>query len=225
MIGKLNKKFYSYHKVPSKKISDGSYFVDNDFFDLKISKKKIKSKLKINSKKIVLFVGKLISRKNPIEFLQLAKLFRNNKDIKFIMIGNGILKKECAQYVKKNNLLNVSIKGFVNQKEIRDYYWISDLLVVPSLYETWGLNINEAFASNTTVICTKNCGASEDLVDNGKTGFKYNVGDLRTLYKKTNYILNNKKIKNQISINMKKKLRKYNINTTLKSINKIINEK
>ena len=40
VIGKLNKEFYLYHKVPSKKLSKGLYFVDNDFFRSNNSKKK-----------------------------------------------------------------------------------------------------------------------------------------------------------------------------------------
>ena len=46
--------------------------------------------------------------------------------------------------------------------------------MVPSIYETWGLNINEALASQTPVIFLM-CGASADLIDEGKTGFKYKV--------------------------------------------------
>ena len=72
-----------------------------------------------------------------MEFLKLFKLFDDKKDIKFIMIGDGNLKNKCHQYIKKNKLNNTRILGFINQKKIREYYWISDLLIVPSKYETW----------------------------------------------------------------------------------------
>ena len=72
-IGILNKNFLLNHNVPRKKIYSGPYFVDNNFFS-----KKIKKKSK-NKKKIVLFVGKLIQRKNPFEFLNLAQMFKNKK--------------------------------------------------------------------------------------------------------------------------------------------------
>ena len=44
----------------------------------------------------------------------------------------------------------------INQKKLREYYKISNLLVITSFYETWGLTINEAFASNLPVICSEN---------------------------------------------------------------------
>jgi glycosyltransferase involved in cell wall biosynthesis len=224
-IGKLNRKFYLYHGVKNKKIFPAPYFVDNKFFLFKFNKKTLKKKLHFENKKIVLFVGKLIKRKNPFEFLELSKLYKKNLDIHFIMIGDGFLKNKCSDFIKSNNLQNVSIVGFVNQKELREYYKISNLMILPSFYETWGLTINEAFASNTPVICTDNCGCSSDLVENGKTGFIYKSGDLDGLYKKTKLILNDKKLSSLMTKNIKKKIKNYSLNYTTESISKILHEK
>ena len=211
--------------MPFKKLYPSPYFIDNDFFQLKTSKNKIKKKLKINSnKKVVLFVGKFISRKNPFEFIKLAELYRSHDDLIFLMIGSGYLEKECNEYIKKKKLKNIALLGFINQKKIREYYRASDLLVVPSIYETWGLNINEALASQTPVICSDVCGASADLIDEGKTGFKYKVGDSNKLYKKTNIVLYNKRIYARMIKNIKIKIKRYSIDQTLDSLKKIINE-
>jgi glycosyltransferase involved in cell wall biosynthesis len=224
-IGKLNKKFYLHHNVPNKKILSAPYFVDNEFFNFKFKKKKLKKKLNFEKKKIILFVGKLIERKQPFEFLKLAKLNVNNLNFHFIIIGDGNLKKSCQQFIKENKLQNVSLVGFVNQKKLREYYKISDLMILTSLYETWGLTINEAFASNIPVICSNNCGCSKDLVVNGKTGFTYKIGDLKNLNKKTHLILNDKKISAQMIRNIKKKIKKYSLKYTSDSICKILNDK
>ena len=224
-IGKLNKKFYLYHGVKNEKIFPAPYFVDNKFFLFKFNKKKLKKKLHFENKKIILFVGKLIKRKNPFEFLELSKQYKKNSDIHFIMIGDGLLKNKCFDFIKSNNLQNVSIIGFVNQKELREYYRISNLMILPSLYETWGLTINEAFASNTPVICTNNCGCSSDLIENGKTGFIYKSGDLDDLYKKTKLILNDKKLSSLMTRNIKKKIRNYSLKYTSNSIYKILNDR
>ena len=224
-IGKLNKKFYLHHNVENKKILSAPYFVDNEFFNFKSNKKKLKKKFNFKKKKIVLFVGKLIERKKPFEFLKLAKLNVNKFNFHFLIIGDGHLKKSCQQFIKENKLQNVSLIGFVNQNKLREYYKISDLMILTSQYETWGLTINEAFASNTPVICTNNCGSSKDLVENGKTGFTYKIGDLKTLNKKTNLILNDKKISALMIKNIKEKIKKYSLIHTSKSIYKILNEK
>jgi glycosyltransferase involved in cell wall biosynthesis len=224
-IGKLNKKFYLHHGVPNKKILPAPYFVDNNFFNSKLNKKKLKKNFNLKSKKIILFVGKLIDRKNPFEFLELAKINKNNLNFHFIILGDGYLKKKCCQFIKYYNLKNVSLLGFVNQKEIRKYYKVSDLMISTSLYETWGLTINEAFASHIPVICTNACGCSLDLVDNGKTGFIYKRGDIQNLNKKTQLILNNNKISTKMIKNIKKKIKNYSLIHTSNSISKILNEK
>ena len=223
-IGKLNKIFYLHHNVPNKKILPAPYFVDNEFFNFKFNKKKLKKKFNFEKKKIILFVGKLIERKQPFEFLKLAKLNLNKLNFHFIVIGDGYLKKSCLQFIKKNKLHNVSLIGFVNQKKLREYYKISDLMILTSLYETWGLTVNEAFASNIPVICTNNCGCSKDLIENGKTGFTYKVGDLQSLNKKTHLILNDKKISALMIRNIKKKIKEYSLMKTSESIYKILND-
>ena len=77
---------------------------------------------------------------------------------KFIFLGEGKLKKKCVKFCKKNNLSNVLFLGFVNQKKIRKYYNLSDVLVMPSEYETWGLSINEAMASGCACLVSKETG-------------------------------------------------------------------
>ncbi len=166
----------------------------------------------------------MIDRKNPFEFLELAKINKNNLNYHFIVVGDGYLKKKCCQFIKFYNLKNISLLGFVNQKEIRKYYKVSDLVISTSLFETWGLTINEAFASSVPVICTNTCGCSLDLIDNGKTGFTYNRGDIQNLNKKTQLILNNNKIFTKMVTNIKKKIKNYSLIYTSNSISKILNE-
>ena len=224
-IGKLNKKFYLHYGVKKKKLFYAPYFIDNKFFDIKINKKKIKNKLNLSSKKIVLFVGKLIQRKKPFEFLQLAKKNLFNKKIHFIMIGDGILKKNCKQFIIKNNLRNLSLIGFVNQKKLREYYKISDLFILTSEYETWGLTINEALASGVPVICTKNCGSSNDLITNKKIGYTYELGNISDLSNKMNQILFKRKLFKNFKVIAKKKISNFSKEKTILSLKDIINEK
>ena len=78
------------------------------FLDQIIQKKNLK-KIQISQKKNCIICWKIYTKKNPLEFLKLAKLFDDKKDIKFIMIGDGNLKNKCHQYIKKNKLNNTRI--------------------------------------------------------------------------------------------------------------------
>ena len=138
------------------------------------------------------------------------------------MIGSGVLIDECKLYLKKNNLNNVSIIGFQNQKQLREYYLISDVLILPSEYETWGLVINEAMASGMPVISTNQCGGTVDLVKNNNTGFSYDKDDPKTLLNKLNFLLKNDQKVKKIKKNAKLHISKFTYATTINSINKII---
>ena len=144
---------------------------------------------------------------------------------KFIFLGEGKLKKKCIEFCKKNGLTNVIFFGFVNQKQIGKYYDFSDVVVMPSEYETWGLSINEAMASGCACIVSKETGCGKDLIrtkGKNKNGLIFNCGDIDSLSLKIkNFLDNKKKIpkwkKNSINI-----IKEYTLKKTINSINKII---
>jgi glycosyltransferase involved in cell wall biosynthesis len=51
---------------------------------------------------------------------------------------------------------------------------LSDVLVLPSYSEPWGLVVNEAMACGMPVIVSEKCGCAPDLVQNGKNGISIN---------------------------------------------------
>ena len=107
-----------------------------------------------------------------------------------------------------------------HQNNLKYYYNISDILIQTSSYETWGLTINESLASGTPVICTKDCGASHDLIKNKKVGKMYSTGNINELDNKMKRLLIKKNKINQT--NIKKTIANNTIDKTLNSIHKIL---
>jgi glycosyltransferase involved in cell wall biosynthesis len=58
---------------------------------------------------------------------------------------------------------------------------VADAVVVPSASETWGLVVNEAMASGLPCIVSDRVGCGPDLVDRGRTGDIYPMGDIGAL--------------------------------------------
>ena len=108
---------------------------------------------------------------------------------------------------------------------MREYYKISDLFILTSEYETWGLTINEALASGVPVICTKNCGSSNDLITNKKIGYTYELGNISDLSNKMNQILFKRKLFKNFNVIAKKKISNFSKEKTILSLKDIINEK
>ncbi len=186
-IGEENKEFYKFYGVPEEKLFFSPYAVDNERFIesyqvLKNKKGGLKKKMKISPKNIViLFCGKLIPKKRPLDLLfAYEKVEIPNKSL--IFIGEGELKKEIQRYVKERKLKDVYITGFVNQKELPEYYIIGDIFVLPSgMGETWGLVVNEAMCFKLPIIVSDIVGCAKDLVKYDRNGYTYPMGDVEKL--------------------------------------------
>jgi len=178
-----NKEYYKHYGVPEKKLFFSPCAVDNDFF----AGQAAKLKKKINKERSILFVGKLISRKRPMDLLKAYNKFINLKTeklknkINLVFIGDGVLQSAMEQYVKENNLRDVYFAGFKNQSEISLYYANADLLVVASELDPSPKVVNEAMNFSLPIIVSDKVGTALDLIKNGENGFIYPVGDIEAL--------------------------------------------
>ncbi|MHB8677951.1 MAG: glycosyltransferase [Candidatus Acidiferrales bacterium] len=80
-------------------------------------------------------------------------------------------------------LYRVRFIEFIDQSTLPQVYCGSDLLVLPSEYEPFGLVVNEAMLCGRGVIVSDRVGAKFDLIREGETGFVYPCGDIETLAK------------------------------------------
>lgn len=196
-IGKYNKDFYKSYGVPEEKIFLVPYCVDNEFFlskakELLPLKEKIKEKLCMKKKlPIILFVGKLIPNKRPMDLLKAFKLLNNEVRSALVFVGDGPEREELESYTTNNNLENVYFMGFKNQTELPEFYAISDVFVLPSEHEPWGLVVNEAMCFGLPIIVSNKVGAGGDLVKENINGFVYSVSDINTLVRHLKYLLIN----------------------------------
>lgn len=188
-VGKNNYLFYKHYGVDDKKLFFVPFAVDNHFFiskgrQLLLNKKNIKRKYGIpENSKVILFSGKLMKIKRPFDLLIAFQDLYKDLNISLVYLGDGILANNLKKYAFENNLNNVFFLGFVNQSQIPEIYSISDLLVLPSSYEAWGLVLNEAMCFGLPLVCSDKVGAAEDLVINGVNGYTYKCGDIQDLKK------------------------------------------
>jgi glycosyltransferase involved in cell wall biosynthesis len=75
----------------------------------------------------------------------------------------------------------VRFLGFVNQSGLPETYTASDILVLPSSYEPFGLVVNEAMLCGCPVVVSDRVGARFDLVRPGETGYIFPCGDVAAL--------------------------------------------
>ena len=201
-IGKKNKQAYLLNGIKRNKIFDMPYTVDNFFF----KNKNIKNKKKTN----FLFVGKLIPRKGCHLLLKAIYILNQRKNFfnqtNFLIVGDGVSKNELKIYAKNNNLDNVKFLGFKNQIGIKKIYKKSDVLIIPSTEENWGLVVNEAMASSLAILSSNNVLSAYDLVINDFNGFKFKNNNYLDLSDKIYKIFSNKRKLLQYQKNSFKKI-------------------
>ena len=121
-----------------------------------------------------LFVGRLLPRKGISNMLEAFKSIsdRGMTHWHLDIVGDGPDKARLHALVAELGLKdNIVFWGSKQQDELAQYYANSDLLVMPTLEDVWGLVINEAMASGLPVMASKYAGATEELIQNGVNGF------------------------------------------------------
>ena len=228
-IGKKNNEMYRECGVSKDKIIKSNYSIDNDFFSKKkILKKKeayLKDKYKTHNKKVFIFVGKFINRKG-IDVLLDAITHLNNFPIVtrksiFLLVGQGSELTRIRKFIKLKKISNLCLINFKNQDDLKYYYKISNFLILPSFYETWGLVVNEAMAMEKPVIISNSYGCANDLVLNDKNGYIFKKGNSEELSKIIIKILQNKKVESRLKKEVKKKLKFFSIDKNVKDILRI----
>ncbi len=217
-IGTQNRRFYGFYGVENKKIFYAPYSVDND----RLMPKKRKTK---KDKIVILFVGKLIEKKRPMDLLQaFERISYETKALYFV--GEGKMKRQLQKYTKKNHLKNVFFPGFVNQTALPDYYNMADIFVLPSgIGETWGLVVNEAMCFGLPVIVSDISGCSTDLVKQGKNGYIFKTGDIGQLSRYLNMLIKNKKLRNQMGSRSLKIIGQFSCKAAAEGIAKAVKRK
>lgn len=195
-IGEENRKFYRRYGLPASRLRFTPYAVDNEAFraqaaELLPQRNTLRKALNLPVRKtIVLFSGKYIPKKRPMDLLMAFGKCNYSRQAHLVFMGEGALRSEMEQYIKEQGLVNVTLTGFVNQSEVARYYAAADLFVMCSgLGETWGLSTNEAMNFGLPLLLSDLTGCHADLVEPGRNGFVFQTGNTDMLAEKLDALL------------------------------------
>lgn len=184
--GTANRQIYELYGVPEKKLIPFAYSwgyqpLLQDASALKAQRNHFRAELGIpGNSRVILYCGRLSPEKGPAELLDAYRRI-SSPDTSLIFVGDGKLKQSLQQKAAQYNLDSVYFFGFKDRKELPKFYAISDVLVLPSHRETWGMVVNEAMCFGLPVIVSDQVGAGLDLVRYGYNGFSFPGGDAEAL--------------------------------------------
>jgi len=180
-ISSAAKRFLISTGVPGNRIKVIPLGVDTSEFT-PISGIHLRKKLGLLNKTVILFVGRLTQVKG-VEFLITAfnrvhKAFPNTK---LVILGRGELKQNLIELSEKLQIKNsVIFLDFIERAEMPQLYAASDIFVLPSFKEPFGLVLLEAMAMEKPIIGTRT-GGIPDVITNGVNGFLIEPGNIDEL--------------------------------------------
>jgi glycosyltransferase involved in cell wall biosynthesis len=177
-VGQRSRAYFEHYGAPSSRLFFAPHCIDNDAF----SGAPRTPRSAGNGRRRLLFAGKLIERKHPLDLIRAAALLQGRgTTVEVAFAGSGELEVELERAAVEAGVPAV-FHGFVNQSALPATYAAADLLVLPSdAQETWGLVVNEAMACGLPAVVSDAVGCGPDLVEEGATGAVFPFGDVEAL--------------------------------------------
>lgn len=215
-IGSGNRQYYESLGIESTRIFDVPYTVDNERF-IQSSTLSAAARNSIRSKygldlnfPVVVYASKFIPRKHPDDLVMaFSALQQEGISASLLLVGTGIMEGELRQMVKSLELRNVVFAGFANQSELPSIFGASDVFVLPSENEPWGLIVNEAMCAGLPVIVSAEVGCVQDLIDDGINGCHIPAGDVGSLVTSLRTVLGNECLRKSMGRRAQERISKW----------------
>ncbi|MEN3368669.1 MAG: hypothetical protein V7609_812 [Verrucomicrobiota bacterium] len=219
--GKRNAEYLKHYGVSPERIFFVPHFVDNNWFATRAAEARPRRQeirrqwFADETTFILIFVGKLMPTKHPMDFLEAIRILEGEKaGVLAVFVGAGELESELREFAEHHGI-PVRFEGFRNQAELPEFYVGADALVLPSVGETWGLVVNEAMACGIPAIVSDAVGCAPDLVDEGSTGFTFSSGNAGALARQIARANELRKTGFDFQPHLKSKLARYSVETAV----------
>lgn len=115
--------------------------------------------------KVVTFLGRITYQKGPEYFIEAAaKVLKRCPNVRFVMAGSGDLMDKCVLHVAKLGISDrFHFTGFLRGAAVSQMFALSDVYVMPSISEPFGISPLEAMQTNVPSIVSKQSGCAEIL--------------------------------------------------------------
>lgn len=123
--------------------------------------------------KVVTFLGRITMQKGPEYFVEAAaKVLKNNHDVRFVMAGSGDMMDKMITLAAERGIADrFHFPGFQKGKQVYEMFKASDVYVMPSVSEPFGISPLEAMQMGVPSVISKQSGCAEILDNVIKTDY------------------------------------------------------
>jgi glycosyltransferase involved in cell wall biosynthesis len=184
----------------------------------------IRTELGLSDKtSIATMIGRLEPAKDWETYLEVARQCRqaNQKNITFLVVGSGSEESKLRTYSDKHELDNVFFLGY--RKDVQALLHQSDVFLLTSRTESFGIVVLEAMVAGCPVIATRS-GGPDTIITDGVDGLLADVGDVQAIVYHLEHLLSNEELRSSIIRNAHQEVKRYSLETTTKSTQEIYDE-
>lgn len=164
------------------------------------------------SNKTLLFVGRLVEQKGLSHLLEIAeKIFANHQytEWKLVIVGDGEDHSILERGIKEKGL-DSHIEMVGDQSDTMSYYLNSDVVLVPSKWEGFGLVVTEAFECGIPVVAFHNEGPDE-IITHGKNGYLIGRYDTTSFAEYVMQLMDNSRLKSEMSVEARRRAQDFKL--------------
>ena len=193
-------------------------FIDGEKYDTS-HEECTRGSIALPEEKIITHVSNFRPVKRTDDVIKVFYQVQKELPAKLLMVGDGPERLKAELLAQELGIDDkVLFLGFSN--EVAKILCYSDVFLLPSETESFGLAALEAMAANTAVISTNTGGLPEVNIHN-KTGYLSDLGDVDDMAKNTIQLLKNENLLEQIKANAKKHIKRFSLDTVLEQYEEI----
>ena len=146
-----------YHQNPDKVITVHNAVEPLDFLD--------EIEVKPHKDKVVTFLGRITMQKGPEYFVEVAaKVLEKTRKVRFVMAGSGDMMNQMVTLVAQKGIADrFHFTGFLKGRQVYEMLAVSDVYMMPSVSEPFGISPLEAMQCGTPCVISKQSGCAEIL--------------------------------------------------------------
>ncbi|MGB0882654.1 MAG: N-acetyl-alpha-D-glucosaminyl L-malate synthase BshA [Vicingaceae bacterium] len=188
-------------------------FICLDHYNLNGSVKELKNSFAPNNERVLVHVSNFRKVKRTQDVIRVFDIVRKQLPAKLIMVGDGPERHHLEELCRELGTCDL-VKFVGKVKDTERILAASDVFILPSESESFGLAALEAMAAKTPVIST-NTGGIPEVNEHGISGYLSNVGDVEDMAANTLKILENDETLEKFRLGAYQQAKKFDLNTIL----------
>jgi len=185
-IGENNRSYHTSYGIPADRVFRGVYPIERGRLlravpDRAVTRSALRCSLGIPPDAfVVLFCGKYIERKRPIDVVLAAdSLAKKGLPVWALLVGEGEQRRTIESFCQRERANNIVLTGFVNQSAIPSYYAASDVIALTSSFEAYGLVASEASVFGLPILVSDRVGCigPNDTAQPGRNAIVFPCAD------------------------------------------------